>query len=175
MRTKRRTFFRTALGGTVTLCGGAAAATAAEAKPSPAEATFKLHPVGEVKVTGDTAAIHIFDPYADALRGLEDWSHVNVLWWFDKNDVPQKRKILQVHPRGNQANPLTGVFACRSPVRPNLIGLTVCRILKVEKGVITVDAIDAFDGTPVIDLKPFIPPDAPREGVRVPAWAGTGR
>ena len=62
-----------------------------------------------------------------------------------------------VHPRGNKANPLTGVFATRSPFRPNLIGLSVCRIKSVDDAGITVDDIDAFDGSPIIDLKPYIP------------------
>ena len=70
-----------------------------------------------------------------------------------------------------QQNPLTGVFACRAPVRPNLIALSVCKILSVRGNVVTLDDLDAFDGTPVLDLKPFIPPDSPREGVRVPDWA----
>ncbi|MCF7673879.1 MAG: TrmO family methyltransferase [Akkermansiaceae bacterium] len=71
--------------------------------------------------------IGIFDPYVEGLLGLQEWSHVNVFYWFDQNDQPQKRGILRVHPRGDQANPLTGVFACRSPVRPNLIALSVSR------------------------------------------------
>ncbi len=63
--------------------------------------------------------------YQEGLLGLEHWSHIQVIWWFDKNDTPEKRAILQVHPRGDQKNPLTGVFATRSPFRPNLIALTL--------------------------------------------------
>ena len=136
-----------------------------------AEVSFQLTPVGKVEKQGDAARIRIFDRYADALLGLEGWSHVNVLWWFDKNDVPEKRRILRVHPQGKQENPLTGVFACRAPVRPNLIGLSVCKILEVKKNVVHVDTIDAFDGTPVLDLKPFVPPDALAQGIKVPDWA----
>jgi len=90
---------------------------------------------------------------------------------FDRNDTPQRRRILRVHPRGDKQNPLTGVFACRAPVRPTLIALSVCKILSVEGNLVTLDRLDAFDATPVLDLKPFIPPDAPRQDVRVPDWA----
>lgn len=63
------------------------------------------------------------------------------------------------------------MFACRAPVLPNLIALSVCKLLAVEGNVVIVDNLDAFDATPVLDLKPFIPPDAPTHDVRVPAWA----
>ena len=87
-----------------------------------------------------------------------EWSHINVFYWFDKNDVPQKRRILRVHPRGDQRNPLAGVFACRAPVRPNLIALSVCRIVSVKGNLVNVDQIDAFDATP----KPLPAPTSSR-------------
>lgn len=133
---------------------------------------FKVFPIGKVEKDGKATRIRIFDAYVDALLGLAEWSHVNVFYWFDKNDTPQKRRMLQVYPRGDSKNPLTGVFACRSPVRPNLIALSVCRVLSVKGNLVAVDEIDAFDATPVLDLKPFIPSDAPTEGVRAPDWAG---
>ena len=137
-----------------------------------AESVFKMFPVGKVEKNDKTVRIRIFDPYVDALLGLENWSHVQVFYWFDKNDTPQKRRILQVHPRGDSKNPLTGVFACRAPVRPNLIALSLCRILSGKGNLVTVDQIDAFDATPVLDLKPFTPSDAPSQAVKVPGWAG---
>lgn len=133
--------------------------------------TFRLFPIGKVEKQGQTVGLRIFDEYVDGLLGLEGWSHVNVFYWFDQNDTPQQRRILRVHPRGDKQNPLTGVFACRAPVRPNLIALSVCKILSVRGNLVTLDALDAFDATPVLDLKPFIPPDAPTQDVRVPAWA----
>lgn len=137
-----------------------------------AETFYKVIPVGKVEKDGKAVRLRIFDPFVDGLLGLDGWSHVNVFYWFDQNDVPQKRRVLRVHPRGDKNNPLTGVFGCRAPVRPNLIALSVCRILSVQGNLVNVDQIDAFDATPIIDLKPFIPPDAPTEGVKVPAWAG---
>jgi len=123
---------------------------------------------------GEPPRIVLLDRYAGGLLGLAEWSHVYVLWWFDRSGSPGRQGMLQVHPRGNRENPLTGVFACRAPVRPNLIALTVCKVVSVEGVVLTVDAIDAFDGTPVLDLKPFTPSDIPPEKVRVPAWARGG-
>jgi len=143
------------------------AGTGENAKPS-----FKLFPIGKVEKQGQVVRLRIYDVYADGLLGLDGWSHVNVFYWFDKNDTAQQRRVLQVHPRGDKQNPLTGVFACRAPVRPNLIALSVCKILSVQGSVVTVDDLDAFDATPILDLKPFIPPDAPTKDVRVPAWAG---
>jgi tRNA-Thr(GGU) m(6)t(6)A37 methyltransferase TsaA len=176
MATSRRAFvaeaaFLAAAGGTI-LTSNAMAAEDESVKAEGTEAFYKVYPIGKVEKKDASTRIRIFDKYADGLVGLDQWSHVNVFYWFDKNDVPQKRRILQVHPRGDRKNPLTGVFACRAPVRPNLVALTVCKILSVEKNVLTVDRIDAFDATPVIDLKPFIPPDAPSRYIKVPGWTG---
>ena len=179
MALSRRSFvteaaFLTAAGGTI-LTSNAVATEDERVNEEGPEVLYKVYPIGKVEKKGASTRIRIFDKYADGLLGLDQWSHVNVFYWFDKNDVPQKRRILQVHPRGNRENPLTGVFACRAPVRPNLIALTVCKLLSVEKSVLTVDRIDAFDATPVIDLKPFIPPDAPSKNIRVPDWTGKKR
>jgi tRNA-Thr(GGU) m(6)t(6)A37 methyltransferase TsaA len=132
---------------------------------------FKLFAIGKVEKQGQRVLLRIFNEYIDGLLGLDGWSHVQVFYWFDKNDTPQQRKILRVHPRGDNQNPLTGVFACRAPFRPNLIALSVCKILSVQNNLVALDGIDAFDGTPILDLKPFIPMDAPAQNIRVPAWA----
>jgi len=131
---------------------------------------FTLNPVGIVHRRGGDCRIEIFAQYQDALLGLEGFSHIYVLYWFHENDTPGKRTILQVHPRKNPANPLTGVFGTHSPVRPNLIGLTRCRVLSIEKNLIRIDEIDALDGSPVIDIKGFIPDEEPLTDIRLPAW-----
>ena len=152
----------------VLLCSlGLALAAAAAEEPQP---VFKIHPVGAVQKKDGKTMLRIHEKYAKALTGLDGFSHVAVLYWFDRNDTPAKRSILQVHPRGNPNNPLTGVFACRSPVRPNLIAFSVCRIRSVEGNVVFVEGIDAFDSTPIIDLKPHIPSiDCPKD-VQLPVW-----
>jgi tRNA-Thr(GGU) m(6)t(6)A37 methyltransferase TsaA len=132
---------------------------------------YKIQPIGHVVKNAGKVKLEILSQYKDALLGLNEFSHLLVFYWFEGNDSPEKRAILRVHPRGNKENPITGVFATRSPCRPNLIGLTVCKIKSIDDCIITVDDIDAFDGTPIIDLKPYRPgadcvPDA-----SVPDWA----
>ena len=118
--------------------------------------SFKIFPIGIIrKVNGVT--IEVYEKYTNALLGLDQFSHIIVLYWFHKSDTQAKRDILQVHPKGDLKRPLRGVFATRSPVRPNPIGMSVCKILSVEKNSIRIDALDAHDGTPVIDIKPYIP------------------
>lgn len=179
MPISRRRFL--AEGASLAVAGGVAVGCAVQAKGGePAaklspETTYALNPIGRVVARRDELPrILLLDRYADGLSGLAEWSHVYVLWWFDRSDMPGRRGMLQVHPRGRKENPLTGVFACRAPIRPNLIGLTVCKVVSVEGLVLTVDTIDAFDGTPVLDLKPFTPADVPKEGIRVPEWAVGG-
>jgi tRNA-Thr(GGU) m(6)t(6)A37 methyltransferase TsaA len=137
--------------------------------PSMAE-VYSLHPIGKVAKGPEKATLQIFPQYRDGLLGLNGFSHLLVFYWFDRNDSPEKRATLRVHPRGNRANPVTGVFATRSPFRPNLIGLSVCRIRSIDDGRITVDAIDAFDGSPILDLKPYIPMSDSVPEASVPEW-----
>ena len=132
--------------------------------------TYSVHPVGLIRKTEDTACIEIFEAYRDAMLGLEGFSHIQVIFWFHDNDSPGHRGTLQVHPRNNPANPLTGVFATHSPRRPNLIGLTRCRIIGIDGTRIAIEAIDARDGSPVIDIKCFIPDADFPPDVRVPDW-----
>src|SRR6056297_1683177 len=136
----------------------------------PGEKQFVLNSIGTVHKEGGRTTLVLNKDVAPALRGLEGFSHVQVFWWFDKNDTPEKRATLQVHPRGNKNNPLTGVFATRSPRRPNLIALTLCRIVSVKGNEVEVEEIDAFAGTPILDLKPYIPGYDSTPGASVPEW-----
>ena len=134
------------------------------------EPEFKVSPIGHVQKSEEHTLVILDKKYEPGLLGIDGYSHVYIFWWFDRNDTPGNRHILQVHPRGDARNPLTGVFATRAPVRPNLVALTLCRIASIHENGIKVAEIDAFDGTPVIDLKPYIPAlDSPDE-VRVPDW-----
>jgi tRNA-Thr(GGU) m(6)t(6)A37 methyltransferase TsaA len=129
-----------------------------------------LDPVGVVNKQGKHAYVEIYPEYAPALQGLEGFSHLWVFYWFHENDSPESRRTLQVHPRRDPANPLTGVFACRAPERPNLIGFTACRIVKVNGNVVEVADLDARDGSPILDLKPYIPDGDAIPDARTPAW-----
>lgn len=98
----------------------------------------------------------VVDPYwNEALEDLEHFSHIIVLSWLHKI-TPQERRIVQVHPRGRVDLPLVGVFASRSPMRPNPIGMTVVRLLERRGNVLQVIGLDALDGTPVLDIKPYL-------------------
>jgi tRNA-Thr(GGU) m(6)t(6)A37 methyltransferase TsaA len=129
-----------------------------------------MTPVGVIRKTETQTWIDIEAPYRPAMEGLEGFSHIHVLFWFHENDHPEGRSVLQVHPRKDPANPLTGVFATHSPLRPNLIGLTLCRMERVDPPRIILDAIDAFDGTPVLDIKCYIPSSRSFSGLHLPGW-----
>lgn len=131
---------------------------------------FILNPIGKVHEVEESTKLILEKKYEPALHGLDENSHVWVLWWFDRNDTADKRSVLQVHPCGNPENPLTGVFACRSPYRPNLIALSLCRILSVKNNVVEVENIDAFDGTPILDLKPYVPGYDSADDAVTPKW-----
>jgi len=114
---------------------------------------LKVYPIGKVVKTDGRAFIVTDKKFEAGLLGMDRLSSVMVIYWFDRNDTAEKRSILQVHPRGNLNRPLTGVFATHSPVRPNLIGVSRCKIISVKGNIIEIDDIDALDGSPVIDIK----------------------
>jgi tRNA-Thr(GGU) m(6)t(6)A37 methyltransferase TsaA len=99
------------------------------------------------------ATIVLGEPYVTALAGIDAGDEVLVLTWLDR----ARRDVLAVHPRGDRSRPLQGVFATRSPDRPNPIGLHRVRVLAIEAGRIRVANLEALDGTPVLDLKPVLP------------------
>jgi tRNA-Thr(GGU) m(6)t(6)A37 methyltransferase TsaA len=131
---------------------------------------FYIFPIGSIIKQDGAVWIEIFEPYSDALLGLEGFSHIKVLYWFHKNDTAVRRKTLRVHPRNDKKNPLTGVFGTHSPRRPNLIGLTLCKIKSIQGCHIEIEDIDAFNGTPVIDVKCYIPGSTSGSDFRVPDW-----
>ena len=141
------------------------------------DAGIVLKPIGYVKTSAQGDEIKdrqhlsevIINPeLAEALEGVEAFSHVYVLFWLNKITAEQ-RSILKVHPRGRKDLPLLGVFATRTYLRPNPIGLTLVELLKVDGNVLTVRGLDAYDGTPVLDVKPFDAWDTTTEP-RVPKW-----
>ncbi|MFI4973788.1 MAG: SAM-dependent methyltransferase [Caulobacterales bacterium] len=106
----------------------------------------------------------------DALAGLADFSHLEVIFLFDR--VPDEKIEFGVRrPRGRRDWPLVGIFAQRGRNRPNRLGLCTCRIVGVEGLAVEVEGLDAIDGTPVLDMKPAMRGFLPREQVKEPAWA----
>jgi len=141
-----------------------------------------LHPIGYVRsprsepVDDDwdsvTALVELdgalFEP--DALRGLDEFSHVEVVYVFDRVTPDQVQRAAR-RPRGNTDWPSVGIFAQRAKNRPNRIGVTCCRLLSVDGLTIKVRALDAIDGSPVLDIKPYMAEFGPREPVVQPAWS----
>lgn len=120
---------------------------------------------------GEEASITLTEQFvADALQGLAGFSHVEVLFVF--HEVNDAKIVAGArHPRNNIAWPAVGIFAQRAKNRPNRIGSTICRIVRVEGTRLIVAELDAIDGTPVIDIKPVMAEFLPREKVRQPAWS----
>ncbi|HEY3725092.1 MAG TPA: SAM-dependent methyltransferase [Acidimicrobiia bacterium] len=106
----------------------------------------------------------------DATLGLDQFSHAEVVFVFDGVDPAQVCNGAR-HPRGRTDWPLTGILAQRAKDRPNRIGSTVCRLVSVDGHTIEVEGLDAMDGTPVLDVKPYMLGFAARGEVREPAWA----
>jgi tRNA-Thr(GGU) m(6)t(6)A37 methyltransferase TsaA len=121
---------------------------------------------------GDVTATITLDPAFDerSLAGLAGFSHVEVVFLFDRVDPDSVCRHAR-HPRGNREWPEVGIFAQRAKDRPNRLGLCTCELVAVEGASIEVRGLDAIDGTPVLDLKPYLLEFAPRGPVRQPAWA----
>ena len=105
----------------------------------------------------------------EALAGLEDFSHVEIIFYMHHVQADQVCRGAR-HPRGNRAYPRTGIFAQRARNRPNALGLTVSRLIKIEKHSIILGGLDAVDGTPVLDIKPWVAEFGPRGRVSRPEW-----
>ena len=122
----------------------------------------------EVKDKSHLSEIHLNDELVPGLDGIKGFSHVFILFWLNQI-TSEQRRTLKIHPRGRMDLPLVGVFAARTNLRPNPIGLTLCELLKVEGNVLTVRGLDAFDGTPVLDVKPYDSWDCAPEA-KMPEW-----
>ena len=144
------------------------------AKNNQSPKTYQLHPIGYVHASDAEGSytLQIEEPYRPALKQMEQFSHILIFWWADKMDTEQYRNIMTTelpYAPGVEA----GVFACRSEYRPNPIAVTTMMVLSVdvENGVVTLPWIDAFDGTPVLDLKPYIPISDRIRDYHVAEWA----
>lgn len=116
--------------------------------------------------------IHL-DPQLQAgLQGLEGFSHVVVVFFLDQVKVFDPAKQLLRKPRGMEDMPALGVFAQRTKYRPNPIGVTAAQLVGIRDNVVTVRGLDALDGTPVLDLKPYMPAFDGVSDPRLPGWVG---
>lgn len=120
---------------------------------------------------GTESTITLTDPFGpEALVGLDQYSHVEVIFLLDRVDETQVDRGLRL-PRGNPAWPVVGIFAQRTKYRPNRIACTICPIVRVEGRTLVVRELDALDGSPVLDLKPVLAEFLPRGEVRQPVWS----
>ncbi len=116
------------------------------------------------------AKIHINEALAPGLQGIEENSHIVVIFYLHQSKFEPEADLVR-RPMDRADLPLTGVFATRSNYRPNPVALTTVELLKIEKNTLTVRGMDALDGTPVIDIKPYVPRKDCKEDARTPAWA----
>ncbi len=107
---------------------------------------------------------------ADALLGLDQFSHVEIIYWFH-HPAAEAMHTGARHPRGNAEWPRVGILAQRAKNRPNRLGLTTCRLLKVEGLTLAVSGLDAITGSPILDIKPYMSGFAPRGEINEPDWA----
>ena len=141
--------------------------------------SFNLVPIGwvvngikypnHVKWETIVSKVVIAPRLVEALDGIDGFSHVLIIFYLDKVDE-DRRSLLKVHPENKEELPLVGVFATRSPVRPNPIGITAVKLLGCEENVLKVLGLDAYDGTPVLDVKPYLRRGDRIEGATMPDW-----
>lgn len=106
----------------------------------------------------------------EAIAGLEDFSHLEVIFYMHQVPEESIQKNAR-HPRNRTDWPKVGIFAQRAKARPNRIGVSRCQLLRVEGISLTVQALDAVDGTPVLDIKPYMKEFGPQGAVHQPPWA----
>ncbi|MEO7728072.1 MAG: tRNA (N6-threonylcarbamoyladenosine(37)-N6)-methyltransferase TrmO [Burkholderiales bacterium] len=114
--------------------------------------------------------IHVDPQLASGLQELAGFSHILVLFFLDRAQGFDPAKQLMRKPRGREDMQAVGVFAQRTKYRPNPIGITAVQLLGIEGNVVKVRGLDALDGTPVLDIKPYMPPFDRMENVRMPPW-----
>jgi tRNA-Thr(GGU) m(6)t(6)A37 methyltransferase TsaA len=140
---------------------------------------MELHPIGFVKSPvaepvdenwGKVVSrIHLTEPWGRGLKGLEDFSHLIVVFHMHRAAHDPKTDLIR-RPRGRADMPEAGIFAQRAKHRPNPIGVTAVRLLEIQGSELVVQGLDAIDGTPVLDLKPYVPQFDRVAGARVPKW-----
>ncbi len=133
---------------------------------------YKLKTIAEVLQKGGLFQIVMDPEYRDGLIELEGFSYIQVLWWAHQTDSEEMRKLLMFEKPYCKGPEKVGVFATRSPVRPNPVAVTAVSVISIDRdrGIITVPYIDADPGTPVLDIKPYHPCTERVREVSVPAW-----
>ena len=133
---------------------------------------IKIYPIGKIENKDGSVCVKLDPKYAEGLKGLDGYSHVQILWWADGCDNAKDRDFLTEKKPYKKGPDEIGVFAIRSPERPNPIAVSNADIAYVdaENGVVGLYYIDAFDGTQVIDLKPYTPSIDRIANPTTPGW-----
>lgn len=137
---------------------------------------IKLKPIGFIKnnvkeprfgnFANEVSEIILDERFTDALNGIEDYSHVIIVYWMDKVD----HYVITHRPQGNPKVPIVGIFACRCPPRPNPIAISTVKLLARKGNKIKVKGLDILDGTPILDIKPYWPQYDKVENEKIPTW-----
>ena len=137
---------------------------------------IKIKPIGFVKnnikeprfgdFANEISEIIVDEKFTEALDGIDDYSHVIIVYWMDK----VKDYVIKHQPQGNPNVPIVGIFACRCPRRPNPIAITTVKLVGHKENKIIVKGLDVIDGTPVIDIKPYWPQYDKVEDGKIPDW-----
>lgn len=133
---------------------------------------IEVNPIGTIHHGDRGTALKVEEKYIPALQALEGFSHINVLWWCHECDTDEARSILEVEAPYRKAPEIMGIFATRSPMRPNPIALTAVQVIHIDHdaGELYLAYIDADDGSPVLDIKPYTPSIDRVETPEVPDW-----
>lgn len=133
---------------------------------------FQVKPIGKVSIDGEAMFIQLERAYIPALQALDGFSHLNIIWWFSDFDSEEARSMLEVPQPYKNAPEVMGLFATRSPVRPNPLALTAAQVISLDhvNGRIQLAYIDAHDGTPILDIKPYSPSIDRVEAPVMPVW-----
>jgi tRNA-Thr(GGU) m(6)t(6)A37 methyltransferase TsaA len=126
------------------------------------------------EIEEDISRIRIFPEYREGLKGLESFSHLIVLFWCHLRDDCENRTVMRVTPKRHPGAPEMGVFATRSPSRPNPVGLCVVKLIEVDDSTLFVKDLDAFKDSPIIDLKPYLPRAESIGDAITPEWIQRG-
>jgi len=134
--------------------------------------SYVIKPIGVVRKTETQNYLEISQEYWDATTHLDMFSHAIVLWWIDGMDTPDNRQTILANPPKNKGPLPSGVFSCRSPARPNPVGHTIVKIMSLDEKNrrVLIDHMDANDGTPLIDIKPYLPSSDRVDNAQVAPW-----
>ena len=137
-------------------------------------AEMKVNPIGVIRNIEEGCCIKIQEKFVPALLALEGFSHIHVIWWFSGFDNDEARAVLTAEQPYKKAPEEMGVFATRSPIRPNPLALTASEVIGIdyENGIVQIAYTDANDGSPVLDIKPYTPSLDRVEEPGVPDWCG---